>query len=610
MNNGLDNNRKSPQNGFVIALAMGFMFFLFMTIVTNVEKKTNEIDFNAFIQGVKEKRVENVTFSEDHNITGYIKDKNEPTKSKAFHTIGDTHAELYLKLMYDNDIIPNYKEAERPSFILMLIMNCVPILLMFLIGWFLLSKLQSGIGSARSSIGGLRQKSLIKTNVNVTFKDVAGVDEAKEELKEIVEFLKDPQKFSTLGGRLPKGALLVGPPGTGKTLLARAVAGEAQVPFFSISGSHFVEMFVGVGASRVRDLFEQAKANAPCIIFIDEIDSIGKHRGSGAYGGGNDEREQTLNQLLVEMDGFDSSKGIILIGATNRPDTLDPALLRPGRFDRRVFVSLPDVKGREQILRTHTEGKPLTKGLDLAQIAKGTAGLSGAELENLVNEAAIFAARLGKKEIEIQDFEKAKDKILMGVERKSLVISQEEKRVTAYHEAGHTLISKLIKGLDPFHKVSIIPRGQALGITQSLPDDNQLSLTKEKAENMIAMLMGGRVAEEIKFKHLTTGASNDLERATGLARRMVCEWGMSDSLGPITFNDLVSPKFGEMATNYSSETLKKVEAEINEIIQRNYNKAKKILMDNNDLLIKLSETLLEKETLDNSEVDAICNQSK
>jgi cell division protease FtsH len=444
----------------------------------------------------------------------------------------------------------------------------------------------------------------------VTFADVAGVDEAKEELQEIIEFLKDPPKFQKLGGRIPKGVLLMGPPGTGKTLLARAIAGEASVPFFSISGSDFVEMFVGVGASRVRDLFEQGKKHAPCIIFMDEIDAVGRHRGAG-LGGGHDEREQTLNQLLVEMDGFESNEGVILIAATNRPDVLDPALLRPGRFDRQVVVARPDIRGREGILRVHTKKIPLDADVDLTVLARGTPGFSGADLANLVNEAALLAARQNKKTVCMKDFETAKDKVLMGVERKSIVISEEERKVTAYHEAGHTLVAKSLPGTDPIHKVTIIPRGRALGVTQQLPIDEKHNYPKEYLLNEIAIMMGGRVAEEVVFGEITTGAGNDIERATELARKMVCEWGMSERMGPLTFGKREEMIFlgREIAQHqdYSEQTAVEIDREVKQIVMTNYEKAKVLIKERIAILHALAKALLEEEVLDASQIDAIVN---
>jgi len=461
------------------------------------------------------------------------------------------------------------------------------------------------------SFGKSRAKLLTENQHKVTFSDVAGVDEAKEELQEIIAFLKDPKKFTKLGGRIPKGCLLVGPPGTGKTLLARAIAGEAGVPFFSISGSDFVEMFVGVGASRVRDLFVQGKKSGPCIIFIDEIDAVGRHRGAG-LGGGHDEREQTLNQLLVEMDGFEANEGVILLAATNRPDVLDPALLRPGRFDRRVVVPRPDVKGREGILRVHIRRVPLASDVDVSVLARGTPGFTGADVENLVNEAALLAARNNKDKVDMGDFEVAKDKVLMGSERKSMIISDEEKRITAYHEAGHALVAKLLPGTDPVHKVTIIPRGMALGLTQQLPIDEKHTYPREYLLSNLTILFGGRVAEELVLHHMTTGAGNDIEKATELAHRMVCEWGMSEKLGPMTFGKKEEQIFlGRDFTqqqDYSEGTAVEIDAEVRRIIVDCYQRAKNLLSDNLELLHKIAQKLLEKEVLDGSEIDALVRE--
>jgi cell division protease FtsH len=486
------------------------------------------------------------------------------------------------------------------------LLSWAPILFIIGIWIFMLRQMQSG-GNKALSFGKSRAKLLNNQQKRVTFKDVAGVEEAKEELQEIIEFLKEPQKFQKLGGRIPKGVLMMGPPGTGKTLLARAIAGEANVPFFSISGSDFVEMFVGVGASRVRDLFEQGKKNAPCIIFIDEIDAVGRHRGAG-LGGGHDEREQTLNQLLVEMDGFESNDGVILIASTNRPDVLDPALLRPGRFDRRVVVSRPDVRGREGILKVHTRKIPLGEDVDISVIARGTPGFTGADLANLVNEAALNAARYNKKLVLMPDFELAKDKVLMGAERKSMVISNEEKRITAYHEAGHTLVGLKVPNADPVHKVTIIPRGMALGVTQQLPEGDRHNYSKEYLVGQIAILMGGRIAEELFLGSITTGASNDIERATELARAMVCEYGMSE-LGPLTFGKKEEQIFlgREIAQHrdFSEDTAIKIDQEVKKIISEQYDRAKAIIEENRDTMVRLSETLLERESLDGVQIRRI-----
>jgi cell division protease FtsH len=482
----------------------------------------------------------------------------------------------------------------------------LPFVLIFGFWIFMLRQMQSG-GNKALSFGKSRAKLLSNQQKRVTFKDVAGVEEAKEELQEIIEFLKEPQKFQKLGGRIPKGVLMMGPPGTGKTLLARAIAGEANVPFFSISGSDFVEMFVGVGASRVRDLFEQGKKNAPCIIFIDEIDAVGRHRGAG-LGGGHDEREQTLNQLLVEMDGFESNDGVILIASTNRPDVLDPALLRPGRFDRRVVVSRPDVRGREGILKVHTRKIPLGEDVDISVIARGTPGFTGADLANLVNEAALNAARYNKKVVSMADFELAKDKVLMGAERKSMVISNEEKRVTAYHEAGHTLVGLKVPSADPVHKVTIIPRGMALGVTQQLPEGDRHNYTQEYLLGQISILMGGRVAEETFLGSITTGASNDIEKATELARAMVCEYGMSE-LGPLTFGKKEEQIFlgREIAQHrdYSEETSIRIDSEVRKIVTEQYERATRIIRENRDTLVRLAEALLEHESLDGVQIRRI-----
>jgi len=494
-------------------------------------------------------------------------------------------------------------DSGSASYIWPMLITWAPLLFIIGIWVFMLRQMQSG-GNKALSFGKSRAKLLNNQQKRVTFKDVAGVEEAKEELQEIIEFLKEPQKFQKLGGRIPKGVLMMGPPGTGKTLLARAIAGEANVPFFSISGSDFVEMFVGVGASRVRDLFEQGKKNAPCIIFIDEIDAVGRHRGAG-LGGGHDEREQTLNQLLVEMDGFESNDGVILIASTNRPDVLDPALLRPGRFDRRVVVSRPDVRGREGILKVHTRKIPLGEDVDISVIARGTPGFTGADLANLVNEAALNAARYNKKMVAMGDFELAKDKVLMGAERKSMVISNEEKRVTAYHEAGHTLVGMKVPNADPVHKVTIIPRGMALGVTQQLPEGDRHNYSEEYLLGQIAILMGGRIAEDTFLGSITTGASNDIERATELARAMVCEYGMSE-MGPLTFGKKEEQIFlgREIAQHrdFSEETAIKIDEQVKKIITAQFERAKVIIENNRDTMVRLAECLLERETLDGVQI--------
>jgi cell division protease FtsH len=579
----------------MILLAVNFAKLMF-----SAQSAKETIDFPVFIEMVKQKKVNQVTFEEDKRISGTYMDKNG--SEKAFVTVGDTKSDLYLSILLKNDIIPKYQEPERPSVMFALLINFGPIILMVIIFLVIFNRARGGAGGI-TSFGKAKTKLLNESREQVRFSDVAGVDESKEELSEIVDFLRNPGKFTKLGGKLPKGALLVGPPGTGKTMLAKAVATEAGVPFLSMSGSDFVEMFVGVGASRVRDLFDQAKAKAPCIIFIDEIDAVGKARGGVvAGGGGHDERDQTLNQLLVEMDGFDSQSGIIMLAATNRVDVLDPALLRPGRFDRRVVVQLPDVIGREKILKIHAQKTNLSSTASLKQIAKGTAGFSGADLANLINEAALFAARRNQTQVQQIDLEEARDKILMGPQRKSMQFNPDDKKTTAYHEAGHAVIARILN-VDPVHKVTIIPRGMALGVTQTLPEDNQLSISKEKAEKMISMLMGGRVAEELVFNHITTGASNDIERATSIARRMVTEWGMS-SLGPINYKNEQNQGMNLYA-EFSEATRKEVDDEIKKIINHCYSLTKKVLQQQLTVLTKLAEALLEKETLDGAEVEQI-----
>ncbi|HLK90519.1 MAG TPA: ATP-dependent zinc metalloprotease FtsH [Polyangia bacterium] len=518
--------------------------------------------------------------------------------------VGDKLLEKMDKAKLGYEVV---KENEN-GFWQQVFVTWLPMLVLVVLFLVFMRQLQVGGGKAMS-FGKSKAKLLSENQRKMTFADVAGIEEAKDEVEEIIAFLKDPKKFTRLGGRIPKGVLMMGPPGTGKTLLARAIAGEAGVPFFSISGSDFVEMFVGVGASRVRDLFEQGKKNAPCIIFIDEIDAVGRHRGAG-LGGGHDEREQTLNQPLVEMDGFESNDGVILIAATNRPDVLDPALLRPGRFDRRIVVPRPDVKGRTGILGVHTKKTPLAGGVDLDVIARGTPGFSGADLENLVNEAALLAARADKTQLDMGDFEMAKDKVLMGPERRSMIISDNDKRVTAYHEAGHALVGKMMKGSDPVHKVTIIPRGRALGLTQQLPAEDRLNLSKDGANDQIAVAMGGRVAEELIFHQLTTGASNDIQVATDLAKKMVCDWGMSDKLGPLHFGKreaevFLGRDFGDAGKEYSEQTAVEIDQEVRTIVTNNYERAKKAVMDNLDKLKALAEALLEYETVDGAEIDII-----
>jgi cell division protease FtsH len=567
------------------------------------------ISFSELIEAVQKNNVEEVTIQEDEYI-GKFKDNFK--EGSYFETVGPVSSEKAFEILAHSDAKVDYKRKKDTPIWQQVLISWMPMLLLFGFFFFFMRQIQIGGGKAMS-FGKSKARMLTENQKRVTFTDVAGIEEAKVELEEIIDFLKDPKKFTKLGGRIPKGVLLMGPPGTGKTLLARAIAGEAGVPFFSISGSDFVEMFVGVGASRVRDLFEQGKKHAPCIIFIDEIDAVGRHRGAG-LGGGHDEREQTLNQLLVEMDGFESNEGVILIAATNRPDVLDPALLRPGRFDRRVVVPRPDLRGREAILKIHSRKVPLSKDVDMMVLARGTPGFCGADLENLVNEAALAAARVNKKSVEMTDFETAKDKVLMGSERKSLIINEEEKKNTAYHEAGHTLVAKLIPGTDPIHKVTIIPRGMALGLTQQLPEEEKFTQSKEQAESSIAILMGGRCAEELVFSHQTTGAGNDIEKATELARKMVCEWGMSEKLGPLTFGKKEELIFlgREMAQHqdYSEQTAMEIDAEVKQIIMQNYERAKTLLASNRDKLNFLAEALLEYETLDTDQIERVIHGEK
>ena len=527
-------------------------------------------------------------------------------EGKRFKTYAPEDPEM-IKIIREKKIAINAKKEEETPLWQNILISWFPMIILIGVWLFFMRQMQIGGGKALS-FGKSKAKILTKEQHKVTFDNVAGIEEAKDELEEIIDFLRDPKRFTKLGGRIPKGVLLIGAPGTGKTLLARAIAGEADVPFFSISGSDFVEMFVGVGASRVRDLFLQGKRNAPCIIFIDEIDAVGRHRGAG-LGGGHDEREQTLNQLLVEMDGFESNEGVILIAATNRPDVLDPALLRPGRFDRQVVVPVPDVKGREAILKVHTKRTPLADDVALSLLARGTPGFTGADLENLVNEAALLAARLGKEKVDMSDLEQAKDKVLMGVERKSMIIPLEERRITAFHEAGHTLVARMIPGTDPIHKVTIIPRGRALGITQQLPIDEKHTYPKDYLLNNIAVMMGGRIAEELVLNSQTTGAGNDIERSTELARKMVCEWGMSEKLGPLAFGQKEEQIFlgREISQHrdYSEETARLIDAEIRGIVTQSYEKAKEIIQGNMDTLHRLASALLEKEVLDGNQIERI-----
>ncbi|MHB8058092.1 MAG: ATP-dependent zinc metalloprotease FtsH [Desulfuromonadaceae bacterium] len=587
----------------VISLMMILLFNMFNKPRTTAEK----LSFSDFMTQVDAGKITAVVI-QGNDITGKFEGKD----GKDFQTYKPySDADLTKKLLEKKVAISAKPEEEKFSWFSIFI-SWFPLILLVGVWIFFMRQMQAGGGKAMS-FGKSRAKLLTESQGKITFEDVAGIEEAKEELEEIIAFLKEPKKFTALGGKIPKGVLLVGPPGTGKTLLARAVAGEAGVPFFSISGSDFVEMFVGVGASRVRDLFLQGKKSAPCIIFIDEIDAVGRHRGAG-MGGGHDEREQTLNQLLVEMDGFESNEGVILIAATNRPDVLDPALLRPGRFDRQVVVPRPDVKGREMILKVHSKKVPLSPDVDLAVIARGTPGFSGADLANLVNEAALLAARLNKTVAEPSDFDSAKDKVMMGAERRSMVISDEEKKSTAYHEAGHTLVAKMVPGTDPIHKVSIIPRGRALGVTMQLPIEDKHSYSRESLLARIAVLMGGRAAEKLIFNTFTTGAGNDIERATEMARKMVCEWGMSDKMGPLSFGKKDESIFlgREMAMhkNFSEKIAEHIDDEIKRIVDESYERAFGLLQEHIQTLHDLSVCLIEKENLTGDQVDEIIKTGK
>ena len=583
----------------VISLMMILLFNLFSQPRSNQEK----VIFSDFLVSVERGEVKEVTI-QGHTIYGHY------AKGKEFRTFSPGYPDL-IKALREKDVkISARPEDDNPWYMTVLV-SWFPMILLIGFWIFFMRQMQAG-GTKAMSFGKARAKLLTEKQQKVTFVDVAGIDESKEELQEIIEFLRDPKRFTKLGGRIPKGVLLVGAPGTGKTLLARAIAGEANVPFFSISGSDFVEMFVGVGASRVRDLFIQGKKQAPCIIFIDEIDAVGRHRGAG-LGGGHDEREQTLNQLLVEMDGFESNEGVIIVAATNRPDVLDPALLRPGRFDRQVVVPRPDVKGREEILRVHTRKTPLSENVNLSILSRGTPGFTGADLENLVNEAALLAARHGKASIEMVDFEASKDKVLMGVERRTMIISDAEKRLTAYHEAGHTLVAKFLPNADPIHKVTIIPRGRALGITQQLPAEDKHTLSKEYMLDKIAVFLGGRAAEELVLQTQTTGAGNDLEMATEWARKMVCDFGMSEKMGPVTFGKKEEHIFlgREIAQrkDFSEKTAMDIDTEIKRIVLENYDRAKDIIAQKMEKIHRLAAALLEKEVLAGEEIDAVLETS-
>ncbi|WP_419176580.1 ATP-dependent zinc metalloprotease FtsH [Desulfosediminicola sp.] len=585
-------------------LVIGLTMILLFNLFNSPQTTSPSITYSEFINSVDKKAITRVVINGDV-ISGTTQD------GKAFQTIYPVADRDLIPMLRQAGVDISVKEVQKDSWFMTIFVSWFPMLLLIGVWIFFMRQMQGGGKGGALSFGKTRAKLMEQGQNKVTFDDVAGIDEAKEELEEIVDFLKDPQKFTNLGGRIPKGVLLAGPPGTGKTLLAKAIAGEADVPFFTISGSDFVEMFVGVGASRVRDLFTQGKKNAPCIIFIDEIDAVGRHRGAG-LGGGHDEREQTLNQLLVEMDGFESNEGVIIVAATNRPDVLDPALLRPGRFDRQVVVPVPDVGGRKKILEIYAAKTKMAPGIDLEIVARGTPGFSGADLENLINEAALMAARSGAAQIDLTLLEKAKDKILMGAERRSMIITDKEKEVTAYHEAGHALVAWLLPGTDPVHKVTIIPRGRALGLTMQLPIDEKYTHSKSFLENSICILFGGRIAEKIVFDEITTGAGNDLERASALARKMVCEWGMSDELGPLTYGKKEEQIFlgREIAQHrdFSDDTARQIDTAVKGIISTAVDKVTQLLTDNRDILNKMTELLLEKETIVLEDIDRMINE--
>jgi len=585
----------------VIGVTMMSLFNMFSAPMS----KANKMAYSTFIEKVDKGMVESANLKENQAI-GQYRDNSGELKNYDV-TIPANDPALTQRLL-EQHVVVNVKAEDEVPFILSVLISWFPMLLLIAVWVFFMRQMQGGGKGGAMGFGKSKAKLLNENTARVTFEDVAGCDEAKQEVTEVIEFLRDPSKFTRLGGKIPKGVLLVGPPGTGKTLLARAIAGEAEVPFYSISGSDFVEMFVGVGASRVRDMFEQAKKSAPCIIFVDEIDAMGRHRGAG-IGGGNDEREQTLNQMLVEMDGFESNEGVILVAATNRPDVLDPALLRPGRFDRQVVVPRPDLLGRDQILKVHMRKVPLASDVDTKELARGTPGFSGADLANLVNEAALNAARFDRDKVTRADFETAKDKVMMGTERRSMLLSDEQKETTAYHEAGHTLVAKYLKNADPVHKVSIIPRGQALGITMQMPEEDRFNHDKEYLRDQISIMMGGRLGEELVLGQMTTGASNDFERATQLARSMVTQWGMSDEMGPMVYGEREhEPFLGReitRQTNISEETARKIDIVVRQLIEDNYDRAKSILEEHMDQLHLLAKGLIKYETLDTTDIDRI-----
>ncbi len=587
------------KNFFFWIIVALFVLSLYRLVKPDM-KPAKELSYSEFLQLVEEKEITKVTL-EGQEITAEAKNKALPLKTTA------PQHEKMIDLLRSNNVEIIVKEPQSEPWYLLFLMNALPMIILIGVWIFFMRQVQMGAGKGMS-FGKSRAKLLTESQTKVTFADVAGIDEARFELQEIIDFLKDPKKFTRLGGRIPKGVLLIGSPGSGKTLLAKAIAGEAGVPFFSISGSDFVEMFVGVGASRVRDLFIQGKKNAPCIIFIDEIDAVGRHRGAG-MGGGHDEREQTLNQLLVEMDGFESNEGVILIAATNRPDVLDPALMRPGRFDRRVIVPRPDIKGRLGVLKVHAKKTPLADDVDLEVVARGTPGFSGADLESLVNEAALHAARVNKDKVGKEDFEFAKDKVMMGAERRSMLLTEKEKETTAYHEAGHALVAKLVPNADPVHKLTIVPRGMALGLMQQLPENDKHTYSRSYWIDQLAVFFGGRAAEIIVFNDVNTGASSDIERATSIARRMVCEWGMSDILGPVNYSTkeehiFLGRDFGK-AKEHSESTQVQIDAEVQRIISEAQKRAEQLLKDNIEILHKLAKAVIEYETLDAADIDAI-----
>ncbi len=607
----MDNNRKDiknfrPSNRLALIAIIGLIALFLMFMFNKPRETYEEVDYSQLVQLIEDGKVQQIRIV-DKDIYGYISGGDTPLIS--FHTIIPYDDPNLIPMLLANNI--DFKGEMKKSFpFLNALVGIIPWLLILGVFWFIMLRQIQGTSNKALSFGKSRARLQPDSAKKVTFADVAGVDEAKEELKEVIDYLRDTSKYTKLGAKIPKGLLLIGPPGTGKTLLARAIAGEADVPFFSMSGSDFVEMFVGVGASRVRDLFDQGKKHSPCIIFIDELDAVGRVRGAG-YGGGHDEREQTLNQLLVELDGFEENEGVIVVAATNRPDVLDPALLRPGRFDRQVVVDIPDIKGREGILKVHVQKIPVAKTVNLKVIARGTPGFSGADLANLVNEAALLAAGRDKRKVGMEEFEFAKDKVLMGPERKSIIISEDEKKVTAYHEAGHALLGMLLPNADPIHKMTIIPRGLSLGLTQSLPETDKHNLTKDYVADQVTLLMGGRVTEELQFGAggITTGAKNDIERATGIARRMVCEWGMSEKLGPLQYGQKEEPIFigKEIARHkdYSEKTSQLIDDEIKRIVHDAFEKAKKILIENKTTLDRLAKRLLQKEVLDRKEIEDI-----